>query len=133
MILVDSNVLIDLMKDDPRWADWSLQQLRMAKASDRLAINIVVYAEIAVAYPEPEQLDAFLADAGIGLQAVSPAAAFAASQAFVRYRRARGSRTGVLPDFFIGAQAQVERWTLLTRDAARYRTYFPSVSLISPS
>lgn len=132
MILVDSNVLIDLMRDDPTWAEWSLQQLRLARAQDRLAINVVIYAEIAIAYPSPAKLDAFLEAAAIGVQAISAGAAFVASQAFIRYRKARGTRTGVLPDFFIGAQAQAEGWSLLTRDAARYRIYFPSVNLITP-
>lgn len=132
MILVDSNVLIDLMRNDATWADWSLQQLRLAKAQDRLAVNIVIYAEIAIAYPSPPKLDAFLQAAGISVQAIAPGAAFVAAQAFLRYRKARGTRTGVLPDFFIGAQAQVEGWLLLTRDAARYRTYFPSVRLLAP-
>lgn len=132
MILVDSNVLIDLMRDDPQWGEWSLQQLRRAKSQGRLAINIVIYAEIAVAYPSPAELDVFLEAAGIGVKPVSTAAAFAASQAFLRYRKAKGGKTGVLPDFFIGAQAQTEDWPLLTRDAARYRTYFPQARLIAP-
>lgn len=132
MILVDSNVLIDVMKNDPVWADWSLQQLRWAKANDKLAINAIIYAELAVAYNTATQLDAVLKPVGLELAALSPPAAFLASQAFQRYRKAKGVKTGVLPDFFIGAQAQVEGWRLLTRDAARYRSYFPGVRLICP-
>ena len=132
MILVDSNVLIDVMKNDPVWADWSLQQLRWAKANDKLAINAIIYAELAVAYGTAAELDAVLKPVGLELAALSPQAAFIASQAFLRYRKSKGIKTGVLPDFFIGAQAQVESWRLLTRDAARYRSYFPSVRLICP-
>ena len=132
MILVDSNVLIDLMRNDPRWADWSLQQLRLAKAQDKLAINAVIYAEIAVGYASADDLDAFLQPAGISLQPISAQSAFLASQAFMAYRKAKGVKNGVLPDFFIGAQAKVEGWRLLTRDAARYRTYFPGLELICP-
>ena len=132
MILVDSNVLIDVMKNDPVWADWSLQQLRWAKANDKLAINAIIYAELAVAYGTAAELDAVLKPVGIEMAALTPPAAFLASQAFLRYRKAKGIKSGVLPDFFIGAQAQVEGWRLLTRDAARYRSYFPSVRLICP-
>ncbi len=132
MILVDSNVLIDLMRNDSQWADWSLQQLRLAKTQDKLAVNAIIYAELAVAYASASQLDGFLKPAGISLQPISAEAAFLASQAFMRYRKARGVKTGVLPDFFIGAQAKAEGWKLLTRDAARYRTYFPGIELICP-
>ncbi|MEO7641568.1 MAG: PIN domain-containing protein [Ramlibacter sp.] len=132
MILVDSNVLIDLMRNDPRWADWSVQQLRLAKAQDKLAINAVIYAELAAGYASADELDAFLQPAGISLQPISASSAFAASKAFMAYRKAKGVKGGVLPDFFIGAQAKVEGWRLLTRDAGRYRTHFPGLELICP-
>jgi predicted nucleic acid-binding protein len=133
MVLVDSNVLIDVITQDPKWCDWSLAQLRAARARDRLTINAVVYAEIAVSYDAMDELDAFLKPTGISMSPLSSRAAFIASRAFMRYRQAKGSRTGVLPDFFIGAQAQAEEWTLLSRDATRYRRYFPTVNLICPA
>ena len=132
MILVDSNVLIDVIAQDPVWCDWSLTQLRSAKAQDKLTINPVIYAEIAVAYESVAKLDSFLKPTGIVVSPVSNDTAFLASRAFMRYRRTKGTKTGVLPDFFIGAQAQAESWTLLTRDATRYRRYFPQVTLICP-
>ncbi len=132
MVLVDSNVLIDVMTRDAVWCEWSLAQLRAAKAIDRLAINHVIYAEIAVAYESVAELDSFLKPTGITVAPVSTDAAFLASRAFMRYRKTKGIKTGVLPDFFIGAQAQAKGWTLLTRDATRYRRYFPQVTLISP-
>ena len=132
MILVDSNVLIDLMRDDPPGADWSANQLRLASLRDQLAINAVIYAEIAALYETPQELDNFLAPTRISFQTITAKTAFAAAKAYQRYRKASGVKTGVLADFFIGAQAQTEGWTLLTRDKARYQTYFPTVKLISP-
>jgi predicted nucleic acid-binding protein len=133
MVLIDSNVLIDVITQDPVWCDWSLAQLRAARARDKLTINAVVYAEIVVSYDSMEELDAFLKPTGITTSPLSTHAAFIASRAFMRYRAAKGTRTGVLPDFFIGAQAQAEGWSLLSRDATRYRRYFPQVDLISPA
>ncbi len=132
MVLIDSNVLIDVIAQDPVWCDWSLAQLRAAKAQDRLTINALIYAEIAVAYESVLELDSFLKPTGIVVSPVSNLTAFLASRAFMRYRKTKGTKTGVLPDFFIGAQAQAEGWTLLTRDATRYRRYFPHVKLICP-
>ncbi|MCY7308466.1 MAG: PIN domain-containing protein [Rhodoferax sp.] len=132
MILVDSNVLIDVMTNDARWCNWSLAQLRAGKAQGRLAINHLIYAELAVAYETVAELDSFLKPTGIIVKPLSTQTAFLASRAFMRYRRTKGIKTGVLPDFFIGAQAEAEGWTLLTRDATRYRRYFPGVELICP-
>ena len=131
MILVDTNVLLDVFKRDPVWMPWSAQHLRRGRAQG-LAINIVVYAEL-VGHPGFDfDLDAFLDDLQISLPEISRTAARDAALAFRRYRERGGARTGVLPDFFIGAQAQTENWRLLTRDAARYRTYFPELQLIYP-
>ena len=132
MILIDSNVLIDVIAQDPVWCDWSLAQLRPAKTQDKLTINPLIYAEIAVTYEAVAELDSFLKPTGIVVSPISNEAAFLASRAFMRYRRTKGSKTGVLPDFFIGAHAQAEGWTLLTREATRYRRYFPEVTLICP-
>ena len=132
MTLVDTNVLLDVVTDDPAFADWSIEQLEAAALRGPLLINDVVYAELAVRYERIERLDAFLADAGIEIAMMPRPALFLAGKVFQKYRKAGGSRTGVLPDFFIGAHAAVARLDLLTRDTARYRTHFPTVTLIMP-
>lgn len=132
MTLVDTNVLLDVVTDDPTWADWSIEQLEAAALRGPLLINDVVYAELAVRYERIERLEAFLAEAGIEIAAMPRSALFLAGKVFQKYRKAGGQRTGVLPDFFIGAHAAVDRLDLLTRDTGRYRTYFPTVMLITP-
>ena len=132
MFLVDTNVLLDLVTDDPVWSDRSLGCLEQAALAGPLFINDVVYAETSIRYDRIEDLDAMLVDAGIGLAPTPRPALFLAGKAFRRYRRSGGIRTGVLPDFFIGAHAAIEGWRLLTRDAERYRRYFPRVDLIAP-
>lgn len=132
MVLVDSNVLIDVITQDPVWSEWSITQLRAARARDKLTVNALIYAEIVVAYASAAELDSFLKPAGITVSQISTQAAFIASRAFMRYRASKGTKTGVLPDFFIGAQTEAEGWTLLSRDATRYKRYFPTVKLISP-
>ena len=132
MTLVDTNVLLDLVTDDPNWADWSIAQLEAASLSGPLLINDVVYAELAVRYGRVENLEAFVEEAGLAMAPMPRAALFLAGKVFTQYRRSGGSRTGVLPDFFIGAHAAVNELPLLTRDVGRYRTYFPSLKLITP-
>ena len=132
MILVDSNIWIDVIQQDPVWLDWSLAQLQQARETNRVVINPIIYAELAPTYDEPEQLDHFLKVAKAALQPLPRPAAYAAGRAFLQYRQKRGTKTGVLPDFFIGAHAQTEGWPILTRDVARYATYFPNVKLIAP-
>ncbi|QDZ12252.1 type II toxin-antitoxin system VapC family toxin [Devosia ginsengisoli] len=132
MILVDSNVLIDVMTDDPVWGDWSEASLEAASLVGSLLTSDVVYAELAVRYEQIEALDAFLAEAQIEVVPLPKAALFLAGKVFGRYRRAGGTKSGVLPDFFIGAHASVAGWPLLTRDVRRYRTYFPALDLITP-
>ncbi len=132
MTLVDSNVLLDIFTDDPRWADWSIGHLDAAALNGPLAVNDVVYAELSVRLPTIEALEAVLDEAGIVMAAMPRAALFLAGKAFQRYRSAGGARTGVLPDFFIGAHAAVSGLTLLSRDAQRYRTYFPTIDLVTP-
>ena len=133
MILVDSNVLIDVVTRDPAWLEWSRAELNAAAASDELAINDVVYAELSVRYQRIDELDDFVARSGLAIVTIPRAALFQAGKAFQRYRVAGGVRTGVLPDFFIGAHAAVTESRLITRDASRFRTYFPEVRLIAPS
>lgn len=132
MTLVDTNVLLDLVTNDPAWADWSIQQLEAASLKGPLLINDVIYAELAVRYARIEVLETFVAQAELEMAAIPRAALFLASKAFSQYRKSGGARTGVLPDFFIGAHAAVENLPLLTRDAGRYRSYFPTVRLITP-
>jgi hypothetical protein len=133
LILVDTNVLVDVVTDDPLWAEWSQRQLTLAAVRDDLAINDIVYAELSVRYTTIEELDAMIREANLVSAAVPRPALFLAGKAFQRYRSAGGIRTGVLPDFFIGAHAVISDSLLITRDAARYRTYFPGIVLIAPN
>jgi predicted nucleic acid-binding protein len=133
MILVDSNVLLDLVTGDPVWAKWSQDQLDSGAGRDRLAINDVIYAELSIGYMRIEDADAFVAANRLQLAPMPRSALFLAGKAFRKYRAGGGVRIGVLPDFFIGAHAAVAGATLLTRDAARYRTYFPILDLIAPA
>ena len=133
MILVDTNVLLDLVTDDPDWAGWSQQQLDHAAARDDLTINDIVYAELSIGYERMEELDAMIQTAGLTIAAIPRPALFLAGKAFQRYRSAGGRKTGVLPDFFVGAHAVIADAALITRDAARYRSYFPGIALIAPN
>ena len=132
MILVDTNVLLDIFQNDPEWAAWSQDKLDAASATDHLAINPVIYSELSIAFARIEELEAVLTEAALTVESIPREALFLAGKVFLAYRRARGSKQSVLPDFYIGAHAAVMRWPLLTRDVARYRSYFPGISLISP-
>lgn len=133
MTLVDTNILLDVVTDDPAWADWSIAQLEAASLDGPLLINDTVYSELAVRYDRIEEFEAFLDEAGLEMTAMPRAALFfLAGKIFTQYRCGGGPKTGVLPDFFIGAHAAVSQLPLLTRDLGRYRTYFPSVTLITP-
>jgi predicted nucleic acid-binding protein len=131
MTLVDTNVLLDLVTNDATWADWSIGQLDDASLKGSLAINDVVYAELSVRFATIEMLEAVLEEARVAVEPPRPAL-FLAGKVFQRYRETGGRRTGVLSDFFVGAHAAVARFTLLTRDAQRYRRYFPTVDLVTP-
>jgi len=130
--LVDTNVLLDLLTGEPKWADWSIGQLDAAALRGSLAINDVVYAELSVRFATIEALDAVVTEMGLGIAAMPRSALFLAGKVFLRYRAAGGTRSGVLPDFFIGAHAAVLGCALLSRDVGRYRTYFPGVELVTP-
>jgi predicted nucleic acid-binding protein len=132
MTLVDTNVLLDLLTSDPNWADWSIGQLDAAALRGPLAINDIVYAELSVRFATIEALDAVVGEMGLDIAAMPRAALFLAGKVFQRYRVSGGTRSGVLPDFFIGAHAAVLGCTLLSRDAGRYRTYFPAMQLVTP-
>jgi predicted nucleic acid-binding protein len=132
LILVDSNVLIDLLQDDPVWATWSERALAQALGNDRLAINPVIFAELASNFDRVDELKSYLAAVPILMKPITEEIAFVAGQVFVSYRKNKGKQSNVLADFFIGAHAQISGYALLTRDVARYQTYFPTVRLISP-
>jgi predicted nucleic acid-binding protein len=130
--LVDSNVLLDIFTRTPNWWEWAVMQLEEAVLRGPLLINDVIYAETSIRFQRIDDFDAALAKAGVAVAPIPHLALFLAGKAFARYRSAGGIRTGVLPDFFIGAHADAERLPLLTRDARRYRHYFPTVALIAP-
>jgi predicted nucleic acid-binding protein len=129
VILVDTNVLLDVFEDD---ADWSQDRLDSASITDTLAINPVIYSELSIGFARIEELEAVIKEASLAVEDIPREALFLAGKAFLRYRRSRGTKRNVLPDFYIGAHAAVMQWPILTRDVARYRTYFPTVSLIAP-
>ena len=131
-VLVDANVLLDLFTDDPHWADWSERQLNSLLESNTLCINPIIYAEVSVGFERIEELDASLAVLPLHMLPLCRRSDFIAGKAFLRYRRTGGPRRSPLPDFYTGGQAAARGLTLLTRDGARYRTYFPEVELITP-
>jgi predicted nucleic acid-binding protein len=132
MTLVDSSVLLDVVTDGQAWADWSQDQLERAALDGPLVINDVIYAEVSARYAAIEAVDSMLDELNIDVAPTPRAALFLAGKAYLQYRASGGLRTGVLSDFFIGAHAVVEQVPLLTRDARRYQTYFPTVKLITP-
>jgi predicted nucleic acid-binding protein len=131
-VLVDSNVLLDIVTEDPVWLAWSATALADVADASRLAINPLVYAEVSVGFERIEDLDEALPPDQFARLALPWAAAFLAGKCFLAYRGARGERRSPLPDFYIGAHAAVERMPLLTRDPARYRRSLPQLELIAP-
>jgi predicted nucleic acid-binding protein len=132
-ILVDSNVLLDVATMDPRWSRWSVRAPEEAANEAPLIINPLVFAEVSIRYSRIEDLESALPSDLYRREPLPFAAAFLAGKAFLTYRRRGGSRTSPLPEFYIGAHAAVADLRLLTRDAGRYRTHFPTVELISPT
>lgn len=131
-VLVDSNVILDVFLNDPDWADWSEGALEELSAASRLFINPIIYAEISIGFERIEELESALRPTGFILLDIPKESLFLAGKAFLRYKKRLGKRRFPLPDFFIGAHAAVMDLALLTRDARRYRSYFPAVRLISP-
>ncbi|PZU45420.1 MAG: DNA-binding protein [Microbacterium sp.] len=131
--LVDANVLLDVLTEDAQWATWSAEALADAARDGELLINPIIYAEVSVRFDSLDNLDAAIPATILRRESLPYDAAFLAGKAFVAYRRSGGSRTSPLPDFYIGAHALVAGHALLTRDAARYRTYFPELTVISPA
>lgn len=132
MVLVDANVLLDILTDDPKWRPWSEERLLASIEVDQVAVNPIIYAELGAAYKTGAELDRAVSGWPVQRLPLPYDAAFPAAQAFLRYRREGGQRRSPPPDFYIGAHAQIEGFTLLTRDEARYRTYFPKLRLIAP-
>jgi hypothetical protein len=131
-VLVDSNVILDVATDDPAWGRWSSETLAAIADEAALVINPLIFAEVSTRYARIEELEAAV-PANLFLRDPLPyEAAFLAGKAFLAYRKRGGDRASPLPDFYIGAHAAVAGYRLLTRDAARYRTYFPTVELIAP-
>jgi predicted nucleic acid-binding protein len=131
-ILVDSNVLIDVAEDDPVWGDWSRGALGRAADASLLVVNPLVYAEVSVSYARVEEVERFLPATLYRREPLPYEAAFLAGKVFLEYRKRGGRRRSPLPDFYIGAHAAVCGHRLLTRDATRYRTYFPRLDIIAP-
>ena len=134
MILVDTNVLLDVVENDPAWADWSQQQLDAASMRGSICINPVIYAELSMAFARIEELESVVTDGDFDVEEIPREALFLAGKVFLRYRqRSRGAvKRSVLPDFFVGAHAAVLGMSILTRDVTLYRAYFPTVKLIYP-
>lgn len=131
-VLVDSNVLLDVLTEDRHWFQRSATTLARVGSDHELVINPIVYAEVSVGFDRIEDLDSALSGEFFRREALPWEAAFLAGKCFVKYRRAGGVRRAPLPDFYIGAHAAVRRIPLLTRDASRYRTYFPKLELLTP-
>ena len=132
MLLVDTNVLVDIPQNDPQWADWSIAQMRAQSSLHALVINPIIYAEVSLSFSTIEALDDVVGTLALELREIPRPALFLAAKAFAQYRRRGGSKLQVLPDFFIGAHAAVEDWPLLTRDARRFKTYFPTLEVLAP-
>jgi predicted nucleic acid-binding protein len=131
-ILIDSNVILDILTKDSEWFEWSFQRLAKHSTQGTLIINPIIYAEISIGFNRPEELDTAIPPDCFRRDPLPYNAAFLAGQSFLEYRRRGGERRSPLPDFYIGAHAAVAQIPLLTRDVNRYRTYFPSVQLVTP-
>ena len=131
-ILVDSNVILDIITEDPKWFTWSSSVLAECAEKTSLFINAIIYAEISLSYKRIEDLEEAIPANSFKRSIIPWEAAFLAGKAFFHYRKNKGIKSQTLPDFFIGAHALVNGFTLLTRDISRFRTYFPSAKLITP-
>ena len=132
-VLVDSNVLLDVLQEDPSWVEWSSNALAGLARTSVLVINPIIYAEISVGYRSIPEMDVALPRSLVEREPLPYPAGFLASKVFLQYRRRGGARTTPLPDFYIGAHAVVAGYRLLTRDATRFRTYFPTLDIIAPA
>ena len=131
-VLVDSNIILDVFLNDPKWADWSESKLDEYDQLGVLYINSTVYSEISIGFERIEDLESAIAKAGLQMLEIPKEALFLAGKAYLKYKKRKGTKRTPLPDFFIGAQAAVQNLDLITRDVSRYQSYFPTVKLISP-
>ena len=131
-ILVDSNIILDVFLDDPNWAEWSESKLVKFSSITKLFINPIVYSEVSIGFNRIEEMESALSRTGFQMIEIPKEALFLAGKAFLKYRKSRGTKRSPLPDFYIGAQAAILKMDLITRDPSRYRTYFPTVKLVSP-
>lgn len=131
-VLVDSNIILDILLDDPNWADWSETALAHASQGSTLYINQIVYTEVSIAFQKIEELESTLNNGGFQLLEIPKEALFLAGKAYLQYRKGKGTKQSPLPDFYIGAQAAVLGMDLITRYEGRYRAYFPTVRIVCP-
>jgi predicted nucleic acid-binding protein len=132
MLLVDTNVLVDVLQDDPQWADWSIAQMRVQASLHALVINPIIYAEISLSFSTLEALDDVVIALALEMREIPRPALFLAAKAYAQYRRRGGNKLQVLPDFFIGAHAAVANLTVLTRDPTPYRSHFARLEIVCP-
>ncbi|HEX6640223.1 MAG TPA: type II toxin-antitoxin system VapC family toxin [Thermoanaerobaculia bacterium] len=130
--LVDSNVILDVVTDDPQWCTWSSESLARAAETSTLAVNPIIFAEVSIGFRTIEEIENLLPAADFRRLELPYEAAFLAGKAFLSYRRRGGRRSAPLPDFYIGAHAAIAGMQLLTRDPRRYRTYFPGITIVAP-
>jgi predicted nucleic acid-binding protein len=130
-VLVDSNIVLDVFLNDPKWADWSESKLEEYDQLGILYINSIVYSEISIGFKRIEDLESAIAKAGLQMLEIPKEALFLAGKAYLKYKDKKGTKRTPLPDFFIGAQAAVQNLDLITRDVSRYQSYFPTVKLIT--
>ena len=130
-VLVDSNIVLDVFLNDPKWADWSESKLDEYDQLGILYINSIVYSEISIGFKRIENLESAIAKAGLQMLEIPKEALFLAGKAYLKYKKRKGTKRTPLPDFFIGAQAAVQNLDLITRDVSRYQSYFPTVKLIT--
>jgi predicted nucleic acid-binding protein len=131
-VLVDSNIILDVFLNDPKWADWSESKLDEYDQLGLLYINSIIYSEISIGFNRIEDLESAIAGAGFQMLEIPKEALFLAGKAYLKYRKRKGTKRTPLPDFYIGAQAAVQNLDLITRDVSRYQSYFPTVKLITP-
>jgi hypothetical protein len=131
-VFVDSCILLDLFTDDPKWANWSESVLGKYSQSNTLFINSIVYTEVSIGFNRIEEVEKAIEQVGVKVLEIPREALFLAGKVFLDYRRNKGTKSSPLPDFFIGAHAAVSLFDLITRDSARYKTYFPSITIICP-
>ena len=131
-VLVDSNIVLDVFLNDPKWADWSESKLDEYDQFGVLYINSIVYSEISIGFERIEDLESAIAKAGFQMLEIPKEALFLAGKAYLKYKKRKGTKRTPLPDFYIGAQAAVFNLDLITRDVSRYQRYFPTVKLITP-